>query len=180
MDDLQRLVLEAMQLHHVQRVGPYMLVSKAWAATIREISRSSLLHTYWAERNRTVEHVYVELCVEESEDGLTDEVEMCLDVVRGMNVVEGRLCGMQVKISCGISISISREISRGTIWVSDVVTSVEEMSPRLQQLLILACPLGLEVYVEVESEDTAVKLARFGTYKRDGWQGLLQLLHPLQ
>ena len=42
MDDVQRLVIAALQLQHERYVGSYMLVSKAWARVVFEVM---LLHT---------------------------------------------------------------------------------------------------------------------------------------
>lgn len=59
MDDVQRLVLEAMKLQNEEHVGKFMLVSKGWHEEIKKISRHSLLHEYLAARHNHVDHVRV-------------------------------------------------------------------------------------------------------------------------
>lgn len=166
MDDVQRLVIAALQLQHERLVGPYMLVSKAWTDAVREICKNSLLREYWAECAKTEDVVYVDMfttcrCTSCAQHLNCESQEIKLELITMWEpeVVRGWLCGLEVELT-------GTERS-GSIWLKDVVTSVQRVASSLQQLLKLAVSQKLALYVEAASQEALSDLRPYGAQEAD-------------
>lgn len=58
MDDIQRLVLDALQLQHQRRVGRFMLVCKGWYTAVKEVGEGSIVHRLLTNDSRREEELH--------------------------------------------------------------------------------------------------------------------------
>lgn len=171
MDEVQRLIVDALQLETEQSIGRFLLVNSVWKDYI--LQKASPVHTFLANRQRKTSYVHVNtFSCPDSDCGCSsncEDVDVQLETIEDWDGVEANLFGIPVRFLRGLN-----EIECDLDYVILPIQAI-------RSIIELAGKLGLDVYVHVSCFETCRVLnTEFPGLFREalsGWDNLLEY-HP--
>ena len=152
-----------------------MLVDKAWAVAVREVTASSVFHAYWKRcASLPEDSVCLDLnvrcacrnCAEHLHCS-SSKVGVSVELVSEVAHVEGTLYGLAVEIS--------GTVEETFVWLQNPIDHLEPIKARLMHIVTLARRKGFAVFVDVMSQAVLTNIqSTWAIPKQD-----LNIWHPI-